>query len=163
MEEAIETWLVEISEGEGCGAGYFSSTHFDEIFDPPEGGYFSLSFGVSVIAECWPLCLESRGGVPRVAFTLRSSSRIDVRAPSLDSIASEFDLFHPPELYIVKRNVEYLTGGQEEYRSSYLDRRLGETEDGGFIQASYSCYRDELSRLRGWDFSRTLWLDVSSE
>lgn len=164
MKGLVAQWLEQeraALEAEPVHA-YFTSIHIDDLLggEPREGNLVAL--GVDALLLCHEMVSRSTHLLPRLAITLMSSSTLDTELPDLDRLESLRDGMVPPELYVFRRNLEYLTGGHEEYRAAYIDVDLARRHDVPPMEAHYTTYRDEISRRNGWDYSRTVWFNLGA-
>ncbi|MBO9556751.1 hypothetical protein [Cellulomonas sp.] len=162
MRSRVEAWVASVVRGDGNESGdvYVDSIHLDDLLGQRRVDERPMRLAAEVLLVCASLGAALGGRAPRVAVTLRSSPVLDVVVPPLDTVDEQVDALHPSELYLVEKNVRYLTGAHEEYRAGYVEP---DVEHASELDLSYSCYRDEHSRAHGWEFARTLWLGLREE
>lgn len=159
VEEWIESARAQLTRG--SLPSYFCSIHLDDLLGDSYVESSAVRLGVETLVLCSRLVSRSDGLAPRLAVALPASPTLDTALPNLDEINQVRDTLQPPELYIFARNLEYLSGGHEEYRVGVSRGVSLEIHSAPRIEVSYTVFRDEVSRRNGWEFSRTLWFDIS--
>ncbi|MCC2323452.1 hypothetical protein [Cellulomonas xiejunii] len=162
VEDPVRRWVADAVAALRAGTSYVDQIDLDDLLGTAYDVRTAVPTGLEVLAAAHATLADVPDVAPRLAVPLAESPTLDARAPALDDVETLHDTFHPPGLYVVRRNLEHLTGGWEEYRVGY-DRVVRDLGDGLRVEASYSCWRDEAERANGWSFARTLWFDVRRE
>jgi hypothetical protein len=124
-------------------------------FQPAE----SVVLGYSCLRRATPTYLPwSEEFMLRLVVPLTVSPDLALEAPDLADLQSSASEFEPPSLYISRRSFALRPSNFDEYRLP-LTNQVSVDGDSGRFTITYSCYRDQTARLRGWDYYRVIWVD----
>jgi hypothetical protein len=92
----------------------------------------------------------------RIVFPLAVSQGVEINPPRLSDLQDALSEFEPPSLYLSRRSYCQRPSDFEEYRLPLALPANFDVED---TVASYSCYRDQVARDRGWEYYRAIWFE----
>ncbi|MEV0678614.1 hypothetical protein AB0I60_19060 [Actinosynnema sp. NPDC050436] len=115
----MRAWLDEALAGRHYAQFAFDSVHVDEVTDDyTESRALELGFHYF---DQLVVAYEDRAAdlMARMVIVLRDEGELDLRAPELTELGSEWDGFTPPDLYITARKPIPRPYFVEEYKKPY--------------------------------------------
>jgi hypothetical protein len=148
-----QEWVLD--QAATLGKGEFRSIALDFLLGKTYVRPWNVDIAVKALKEAVVGTASSdREHMMALVIPLRPSDRIRVNPPSFDDL--DLNDVEPPSLYLFER---YFFGTHadtfEEYR---MPLAWPTTEVAhGYVDVSYTCFRDPRSRAEGWEFSRAIW------
>jgi len=145
-------WFVEQLRGLSDGAyPYFVSQHVDEIDEAVRDLDGSLRLLDSLDALRLRLAPEV---IVRLTLPFEMVQCLDLEPPDL-RLMTNLNELEPPSIYIMSPAFLDIPHDREEYRLPYSETPWGEQ-----FAAEYACGRSLYERERGWEYSKTVWVNL---
>lgn len=125
-EADVRRWVADACASlRGGSASYVEQIDLDDLLGSAYDVGTAVPTGLGVLAIAHAALAGADDIAPRLAVALADSPTLDTRLPVLDDVDTlhdpldPLDPLDPPGLYLMRSQLEYLTGGTEEYRVAY--------------------------------------------